>query len=79
MELVFKLFSWKLDCGSNPKLKQASHRWPAACAFMERGGEWEAIREFLVNTSQNIAKIPISWYKYLFHVFARNENGKLDV
>lgn len=61
-----------------PKLKQASHRWPAACAFMERDEEWEAICEFHVTMSQNIAKILMSWSKNLFHIVARNGNGEKD-
>lgn len=77
MELVFKLFNWKLDWTMDqiPELKQASHRWPAACAFMERDGEWEAIpcKYFTEHY-----KIYISWCKYLFHMVARNENGKIN-
>lgn len=64
--------------GQVPKLKHSSHRWPSACAFIERDGEWGDICEFQVNMSQNMEKISISWSKNLFHIVARNENGKMD-
>jgi hypothetical protein len=46
-ELAFRLFSWNWTVEWITKLKQASHRQPAAWTFVERDGEWETIHEYL--------------------------------